>query len=545
LDGASGDLEFALNALEVVRSAGVALEFRILGPLEVLDGGRPVSLGGPRQRGVVVVLLTHLGELVPASRLIDEIWADAPPAAASNVLQGYVSGLRKALGRGTIETRGNGYRLVLGEGDEVDIRRFQNLVDEAEGAGPADAAALLREALSLWRGPSLADVAEEPYARAAAARLEELRLYALEQRLEADLAAGCHEHLVGELQALVCEHPYRERLRRQLMLALYRAGRQVEALDAYRDARRALVGDLGIDPSPALQELERAILRQDPVLEATASIPLRRAILVVPDNEAQLVSLLTLAEPLACRPVRDLILACVVARPELTREIEFLTRQRQQLESRGIVVRMAAFTSARPGRDLARLAAEQDVDILLLAGKFDTAPELLLEDVPCDVALLLDREGVDSPRFGPDRPVLVPFGGADHDWAAVEIAAWLAQSLNAPLRLAGVSSAREGRDASRQLASVSLIVQRIARVVTSTVLVEPGDDGLLEAAEGTGLIVFGLSGDWRNKGLGRTREAVARYAAAPTLLIHKGTRPSGLAPEGSRTRFTWSLGASG
>jgi DNA-binding SARP family transcriptional activator len=528
---------------EVVGSAGVALEFRILGPLEVLEDGRPIALGGPRQRGVVVVLLTHLGELVPASRLIDEIWADEPPAAASNVLQGYVSVLRKALGRGRIETRGNGYRLVLGQDDVVDIRRFEELVAEAEGAAPVEAAALLREALSLWRGPSLADVAEEPYALPAAARLDELRLYALEQRLEAELAAGCHEQLVGELRALVREHPYRERLRRQLMLALYRAGRQAEALDAYRDARSALVGGLGIDPSPALQELERAILRQDPALEATASSPHRRAILVVPENEAQLGSLLALAEPLARRSTHDLIVASVVARAELTKEVEFLTRQREALGSRGIEVRMAAFTSDRPGRDLARLANEQDVDMVLLAGRVDIAPELLLEHAPCDVAVLLDREGVDAPRLGPDRPVLVPFGGTDHDWAAVEIAAWLAQALNAPLRIAGVSRGSEGGDASRLLASVSLIVQRFARVVTSPVLVDSSEEGLLDATEGVGLIVFGLSTDWRKKGLGRAREAVARHAAAPTLLVHKGTRPSGLAPEGTRTRFTWSLGA--
>ena len=385
----------------------MAFEFRILGPLEVVEDGRTAALGGPRQRAVLVVLLTRAGQTVPASRLIDDVWEEAPPAAAANVLQGYVSILRKVLGRERIATRGSGYALALGPGDEIDVRRFENLVSRAEAAGPSQAGTLLREALSLWRGPALADFAAEAFARPVAARLEELRLYALERRLEADLAAGRHQELVGELQGLVYEHPLRERLRGQLMLALYRSGRQAEALDAYRDTRAALVGELGIDPSPALQELEQAILRQDPALDLVESRPPRRAILVAPWEEAGFSRLLALAEPLARHPVRDLILAGIVGRPDLPRAAAALSHRREELGRRGLDVRTATFTSEEPGRDVARLAAEQEVDLVLLDGGLNPDAEVVLDRAPCDVALLVESE--QPPTVGPDRPVLVPF----------------------------------------------------------------------------------------------------------------------------------------
>lgn len=234
------------------------MEFRILGPLEVVAEGRAVSLGGTRQRALLAVLLTRANQVVSTERLIDELWGERPPKEARNTVQFYVSQLRKVLGADRIETRAPGYAIRI-ERDELDLHRFERLV--AEG-GPA-----LTEALSLWRGPALADFAYEPFAQAEIARLEELRLAALEQRLEADLALGRHGELVGELEALVAEHPLRERLRGQLMLALYRSGRQAEALDVYRETRRVLVDELGIEPSPTLQELERSILRHDPGLQ--------------------------------------------------------------------------------------------------------------------------------------------------------------------------------------------------------------------------------------------------------------------------------------
>ena len=244
----------------------------MLGPLEARDGERVMALGGARQRALLAILLLRAGEVVSVDRLIDELWGDEPPATAAHTIQVFVSRLRKALEQGgfsRLRTRAPGYVVDL-EPDELDLARFERLVERARGeiaTSPQAAAATLREALALSRGPALADFAFEPFAQAPAARLEELRLATLEERIDADLACGRHTELVGELEALVREHPLRERLRGQLMLALYRSGRQAEALDVFQAGRRALVDELGIDPSPALQRLERAILQQDASLE--------------------------------------------------------------------------------------------------------------------------------------------------------------------------------------------------------------------------------------------------------------------------------------
>ena len=250
------------------------MEFRILGPLEVWDGGCEVSLGGRKPRALLALLLLHPNEVVAADRLIDELWGEDSPERAAAALRVNVSRLRKALPQDVLTTRSPGY-VVRVEPDELDLHRFERLVDEARSllarGLTADASERLRDALSLWRGPALADFAYESFAQAAIARLEEIRLAAVELRIDADLALGRHDELVGELEALVAEHPLRERLRMYLMTALYRSGRQAEALDAYKDARRALVDGLGIDPSPALQELERAILRQDPSLDCRSA----------------------------------------------------------------------------------------------------------------------------------------------------------------------------------------------------------------------------------------------------------------------------------
>ena len=234
----------------------------MLGPLEVRSDGRPIVVGRGKQRALLAVLALNAGRVVPSERLIDELWGDEPPATAATALQVYVSRLRKSLGSGAIETRGSGY---LVEGD-VDVRRFDELVASARQSEPARAAQLLNEALRLWRGVALSDC-ELPLE---AARLEEQRLVAFEQRIEADLAGGRSSELVGELESLVAEHPLREPFRAQLMLALYRAGRQAEALDSYRAARATLSNELGIEPSPRLKQLEQAILRQDDSLAAAA-----------------------------------------------------------------------------------------------------------------------------------------------------------------------------------------------------------------------------------------------------------------------------------
>jgi DNA-binding SARP family transcriptional activator/streptogramin lyase len=256
------------------------MEYRILGPLQVADQDREVLLGGGRQRSVLALLLLHANEVVPSERLIDQLWGDAPPPTAAKTVQVYVSQLRKSLRNGEPDgpllTRGRGYVLHVRPG-ELDLERFERALaagrDALDADAPARAAELLRDGLALWRGPPLADFAYEPFAQAEIARLEEMRLRAVEQRIEADLALGRHADVVGELEALVAAQPLREGLRRQLMLALYRCGRQAEALDAYRDGRRLLVDELGIEPSTALRELNDAILAQDPALGAPAWRP--------------------------------------------------------------------------------------------------------------------------------------------------------------------------------------------------------------------------------------------------------------------------------
>jgi predicted ATPase/DNA-binding SARP family transcriptional activator len=240
-------------------------EFRLLGPLEVACDGDVLSVARPRQRALLALLLLHANEVVSRERLVDRLWGEEPPRAAANALQVAVHGLRKVLGRQRILTRGSGYVLRVDPG-ELDLDLFRQLVERSRGQEPAAAAKSLGEALALWRGPALADVGDAPFARPERGRLEELRLAAREQRLEAELALGRHAELVGELESLIAEQPFRERLRRLLILALYRSGRQAEALAAYHDARAALVEELGIEPGHELRDLERAILRQDPAL---------------------------------------------------------------------------------------------------------------------------------------------------------------------------------------------------------------------------------------------------------------------------------------
>ena len=242
------------------------LEFRILGPLEVADAGEPVRLHGQKQRALLALLLLEPNRVVSTDRIIDSLWGEEPPKTAATSLQNFVSQLRKLLGPETLLTKPPGYELRL-EQEQLDFEQFRRLVDEARGEPPDARAEKLRRALSLWRGPPLGDLGFESFAQSEIARLEELRLVVVEDRVEAELEAGRHAELVGELETLAEEHPLRERLRAQLMLALYRAGRQAEALQIYHETRRVLVDELGIDPSPSLQQLHGSILRQDPGLE--------------------------------------------------------------------------------------------------------------------------------------------------------------------------------------------------------------------------------------------------------------------------------------
>ena len=240
------------------------MDIRVLGPVEASAGGKPVFVGAGKPRALLALLALNAGCDVSTDRLVEGLWGEEPPATAAKMVQLYVSQLRKALADGgngaEIVTRGRGYELRLGDG-ELDARRFEQLV----------AAGAARDALSLWRGAPLADVADEPFAAAEIRRLDELRVAALELAIDGDLAAGRHREVVGELDALVAEHPLRERLHAQRMLALYRCGRQAEALDAYRQARSVLVEEIGVEPGPELRRLHEAILRQDPELDPPAA----------------------------------------------------------------------------------------------------------------------------------------------------------------------------------------------------------------------------------------------------------------------------------
>ena len=238
------------------------LEFRILGPLEVFDDGAPVPLGGRNQRAVLTLLLLRANEAVSAERLVDQLWGENPPRTATTSLQNTVSQLRKLLGPGMLHTRPAGYVLEL-DSEQLDLGRFERLCREARNAEPPERARLLREALGLWRGAALADSELEDFAQDEIRHLEAQRLGVLEDRISADLEVGADADLVAELEDLVRRNPLRERLRAQLMLALYRSGRQTDALTAYHDARRMLVDEQGVDPGPELQAVYGAILRQE------------------------------------------------------------------------------------------------------------------------------------------------------------------------------------------------------------------------------------------------------------------------------------------
>jgi DNA-binding SARP family transcriptional activator/class 3 adenylate cyclase len=544
----------------------VEVEFRILGPLEVRAGQEKLTFAGERGGALLALLLLNANRVVSIEQLIDELWGEEPPASGAKAVQVRVSQLRKACadaGIGdVIVTRPPGYVIELPP-DALDLHRFERLVEESDHALAADdaarAAEVLRKAIGLWRGTPLAEFSAAPFARAASARLEELRLAASERRVEADLRLGRHLDLVGELESLISEHPFRERLRAQLMLALYRSGRQADALAAYRATRHELREELGIEPSQALQELERRILQQDPELTLAPTVPSavarpsvwetpapERAILVAPSTPSRLPSLIAVAEPLSKRPLRELILSTIVEKTaDLAAATAELDEVRAALAARGVPARVAAFTSGARGDDVVRLASEQDVDLLVVDAPSDLLTSgvpssdlaRVWQEAPCDVVL---SAGDEAPLG--EGPVVVPFGGGENDWAAVEIGAWVAAAHGATLLLVGSAGKPERgkRDASRSLAVVSLVVQRAAGISAKPLLVEGGEE-LLEAAKRARMLLLGLSERWSEEGLGAVRLALAREAGVPTLLVRKGLRPGGLTPPEQMTRYTWSL----
>lgn len=548
------------------------MEFRILGPLEVWNEGRRLQIAGDRQRALLAVLLLDAGRVLSNERLITELWGAQRPESGVKALQVGVSQLRRAfvdagVERSIVVTRAPGYVVEI-DADELDLNRFEQLVGRGEEllrTGDAEAAAgSLRDALALWRGEPLQEFASSPFAQAAAVRLEEGRLAAFEKRVDADLALGRHAEIVADLEESVSANPYREQLRAQLMLALYRAGRQSEALEAFRDARRTLVDELGLEPSQRLQDMERDILEHNPALDLRdsappvrlrdeASVPAQtssRSLLVVPHDERHLAALFAVAESLTRRPRREVIAAAVVASDdELDRSLARLEEQQSALQSRGVVVRIAAFTSSEPGADVVRLAAEQDADLLLT----DAPPALIAEGLPpgelrtvldeaqCDIAALVSSGDLDF-ELRPGREVMVPFGGAEHEWAALEMGGWIASAHGSTMRLLGSSAVPETgrRDASRLLAGVSLIVQKLTGVTARPLLVEPGGQAILDATKDAALLVVGLSEHWSTEGLGQIRRVLAQEAKPPTLLVRRGAREGGLTPPEDLTRYTWS-----
>jgi DNA-binding SARP family transcriptional activator len=520
------------------------VEFKVLGPLEVLDDGRPLDLGAPRQRALFAFLLLHANEVVSTDRLAEALWPGEIPKTAAKAIQVYVSALRKALGsvRHVLETRHPGYLLRVGPG-ELDLQQFEQLLTKARGEEPAARAATLRSALSLWRDAPLADFAYDPFVQTEAARLEELRQLALEDRMEAELELGGGRELVAELQALVAERPLQERPRALLMRALYRAGRQSDALDVFREGRSLLDEELGLEPGPELRELERAILRQDQMLtvESSRAGEVLRSIVAVPDSAGAVALLVPLAEALSGNPVRrELVLARIVPAAELSPAAAALAEVGRKLVGRGATARVAAFSSPSPSDDVVRLVDQQDADLLLLSFDGDPLGGLLapvFDRATCDVASLVESGG--PLREG---PIVVPFGAFEHDWAALELGAWAAAALDRPLRLVGAADGVSGgRDPSRMLADASLIVQHTTGIFAEPLLGRPGPDALRTLAEAAGLLVLGLSDRWRREGLGKTRAALVASPPAPTMLVRRGLRPSGIAPQATLTRFTWSI----
>jgi hypothetical protein len=358
--------------------------------------------------------------------------------------------------------------------------------------------------------------------------------------------------LVAELESLVWDHPLRERLRAQQMLAFYRSGRQPEALEAYRKLRGALVDEFGIEPGPALQELERAILVHDPSLDLQppAALPVRTAVepehsvLLLPSGLDRLASLLAVAERLARRPAREILVAWLLAD-----DLGLQDANAELAACRGtldVPVRTAVFTTTDSSHDAVRLATAHDVELMLLdaPSEIDEAPlprplAMVLTHSPADVGVLAG-EAVDWER---GTGIYVPFGGAEHDWAALELAAQLAAVSEIHLRLVGTKAepSRGRRDASRLLADASLSVQRVVGVDVEPLLADATEDALLEAVGEATLVVAGISPRWRDDGIGAVRRGLVRRSEASVLLVHRGARPGVLAPRGSRTRFSWSV----
>ena len=545
--------------------SGLELVYRILGPLEVLSPAGPINLGGPRQRSVLAILLLDANRVVSIDRLADDLYGEAQPASAVTQVHRQISELRSLLepdrtsgaDSAVIETRPPGYRILVAP-DALDLQVFERRVDEAGevfAAGDAEGAArIYREALAVWRGLPLADLAFEPFAESVIERLGELRLTVVEKCIEAELELGRGSELVPELEQLVAEHPLNDRLRGQLMVALYRAGRQAEALETFRAGRAALVEAFGLEPTPALKDLEARVLLQDRTLDGPSGTrrgPDRetvRTVLLAARDGVPLDGLVTVGRCLAAHGRHELLVTLAVEREDLLADAVAATRaRRDELVGDGVTSRAAAFVSHAFGPNMARLARTHDADVMVVDTPEDIESDgavvhglaVLLERSPCDVAMLA---GSTPSAF--DRGITVLFSGGDHDWAAAELGAWLAAGAAASLRLVGARGVHRdgGADTSRLLASASIAIQQFVGIDVEPTLADPGPEGLVAAVGSGGVTVVGLSPRWRREGLGVSRRALLA-TGTPTLIVHRGPRPGGLAPRERLTRFTWTIAA--
>jgi DNA-binding SARP family transcriptional activator len=508
-----------------------AVQLALLGPLELLVDGRPVELGAPKTRALLALLALRANRPVGAELLADELWDGRPPPSARKALQTHVVHLRRALGADRIATGPAGYTLQVGS-DEHDLARFEQLLregrDRLERGEPAAALPLLDAALALWRGAPAPDLADLAAARGALQRLDELHTLAWEARIDAALALGRHAELVPDLELAVRRDPLRERAAEQLMLALYRSGRQADALAVARGLRGRLREQLGLGPGRSLQALERAILNQDAGLDA-------------PDVAMQEGRALTLAlvgsaaSPLVdvagwlADAATDLVVARLVPAAE---QLATGSSEVEALRERLPGARAAAFTSARPLEHAARLAREQGAALALVGVARAELAAAVGAPVtwPCTVALAADG---DAPG---DGAILLPFGGSEHEWAALELGIALARAAERPLRLLGAR--RGGEDASRLLANASLLAQRLAGVAAAPTVVEPGAASVVREAAGAGLVLLGAG----PRGLlGTERQAVVAGSSVPVVCVLAGQRPGLLAPRHSWTAFGWSL----
>lgn len=538
-------------------SAGSGISLGLLGPVELRRDGRVIPVGAAQKRMILAALGLSSGEVVSTDRLIDTVWGERPSASAGKALQVYVSQLRNAVeserkAPSVIVTQPPGYALAL-PSQAVDLRVFERLWAEGRRLRAGDdverAAEALSGALSLWRGPPLADLTYVDAFAQDVSRLEEMRWACLEDRIDADLSAGRHTELIPELEDLTHTYPLRERACSLLMLAYYRCGRQADALHAFRRLRARLVGDLGLEPSPALVGLERRILQHDADLAPPIPESGTRTIMVLAEGGgAVLESLLPVAATLARGTGAELVVTCVVppaigrgrdALAGITRE---LSECRARLEADSVITRVAAFSTSAPAQDILKLASQQDVAMILvdgarLVGDGASIVSELLISAPCD--MVVSFPGTDAST---GTALLVPFGGGEHDWTALELAAQLARFAGAPLVLAG-ATADDGADASRALAVASLAVQRAVGITPEPVMIAPGIAGVLERARDARMILLGVSNRYRHEGLGPSREEIIREASAPTLVVRAGARPGLFASPDRLTQFRWSISA--